>query len=44
VADFLVISFWESLNAVQALVGSGDIDQAIYLSEDRAFLSPSTER
>ena len=38
VAEFMVISLWESKAAIQAFVGGEDIDQAIYYPEDRAYL------
>lgn len=38
VAEFLVISFWESWDAIRSFVGSDDVNQAIYFPEDRAYL------
>ncbi len=38
VAEFLVISLWESMDAVRAFVGSDDITRAVYFPEDRSYL------
>jgi heme-degrading monooxygenase HmoA len=37
VAEFLVVSFWESMDAVRAFAGA-DVDAAIYYPEDDAYL------
>jgi heme-degrading monooxygenase HmoA len=36
-AEFLIISFWESTDAVQAFAGS-DIDRAVFYDEDDRYL------
>ena len=36
-AEFLFISFWESVDAIRAFAGD-DVEQARYYPEDRAFL------
>lgn len=38
VAEFLVISFWESFDAVKAFVGTDDIRKAVYYPQDRSLL------
>jgi len=38
VAEFFVISFWDSLDSIRSFVGSDDVNQAIYFPEDRALL------
>jgi hypothetical protein len=38
VAEFLVISFWNSLQAVKIFVGSDDLTSAIYHPDDLTFL------
>ena len=37
VAEFLVVSFWESMDAVRTFAGS-DVDAAVYYPEDDAYL------
>jgi heme-degrading monooxygenase HmoA len=36
-AEFLFVSFWDSLDAIQAFAGP-DIERAVYFPEDTAFL------
>lgn len=38
VAEFLVISLWDSIAAIQRFVGGEDISKAIYYPEDRQLL------
>jgi heme-degrading monooxygenase HmoA len=38
VAEFLVISLWESTTAIQRFVGNDDINNAVYYPEDRQYL------
>ena len=35
--EFVLISFWESFDAIRAFAGD-DIEKAVYYPEDRAFL------
>ena len=37
VAKFLVVSFWESMDAVRVFAGA-DVDAAVYYPEDDAYL------
>ena len=37
VAEFLVVSFWESMDAVRAFAGA-DVDAAVYYPEDDGYL------
>ena len=36
-AEFLFVSFWDSLDAIQSFAGP-DIERAVYFPEDTAFL------
>ncbi len=36
-AEFLIISYWESYDAIRTFAGE-DIDQAVYYPEDKEFL------
>jgi heme-degrading monooxygenase HmoA len=38
VAEFYVISFWQSLAAIQRFVGCEDISEAVYYPEDHLYL------
>lgn len=38
VAEFLVISFWESFDAIRVFVGSEDVNKSLYFEEDKEFL------
>jgi len=42
-ADFLFVSFWESMDAVVAFAGS-DIDRAVYFRDDEPVLLELTTR
>lgn len=39
VAEFLVVSFWDSYDAIRRFAGSEDINTAIYYAEDRRLLN-----
>ncbi len=38
VAEYLVISFWDSITAIQRYVGDEDITKAVYYPEDHQYL------
>jgi heme-degrading monooxygenase HmoA len=42
-AEFLFVSLWDSMEAIQAFAGP-DVDRAVYYQEDAAFLSQKEPR
>lgn len=43
-AEFLILSFWESLDAVRAFAGADDVERAVFYPEDERFLVARDER
>jgi heme-degrading monooxygenase HmoA len=39
IAEFLVVSFWDSFDAIRRFTGSGDVDNAVYHRDDRRLLT-----